>query len=482
MENRENRETEQLDLEASFYNLMDAQLPIAKTKRKPQKTQRTTSTLDFHKLKNELYMQLTNDSIYEYFDEVISAQDSEKKDLKTFIDNVSGYRDYKDSLESEVDDYSFIALRRLRLFSELSKSRLKQFSTEERKYAKSLHKVNISSANFIGHSVLNNNINKNIVIWGKSDNAQKLKRHKLIKPEALEQSYVFFLFYKKGSSYPYSEIHPLSDIMLENYDPTNITKILDAETNEKLKNSYMVNFWDCYEFLKDGLLFNKIKDIEVTKLIDVRRPQDRLKFLRTYYCGLSQTQLANLMMSNFGSKLNQKNIEYWEKSNSEIPAFFKDDYVEELATIFVDHSFDFLQLELNKGNEPPLARKEMIRRLALNIRTFPNEENPAEFENYLHRLNDIKEPKTLTAVYNDAVRRYGLEERMNKKRVMQLNNVTEEKMRDWFFVFANIKEFELLQDLSLVYENDKTRATVYNLWRRVVTNIIYPNNTNMFGS
>jgi len=124
----------------------------------------------------------------------------------------------------------------------------------------------------------------------------------------------------------------------------------------------------------------------------------------------------------------------------------------------------------------------MIRRLALNIRTFPNEENPAEFENYLHRLNDIKEPKTLTAVYNDAVRRYGLEERMNKKRVMQLNNVTEEKMRDWFFVFANIKEFELLQDLSLVYENDKTRATVYNLWRRVVTNIIYPNNTNMFGS
>ena len=176
MENRENRETEQLDLEASFYNLMDAQLPVDRTKRQPQKQQRTTSTLDFHKLKNELYMQLTNDSIYEYFDEVISSQGTEKKELKKFIDSVAGYREYKDSLESEVDDYSFIALRRLRLFSELSKSRLKQFSPEERKYAKSLHKVNISSANFIGHSVLNNNINKNIVIWGKSDDAQKIKK------------------------------------------------------------------------------------------------------------------------------------------------------------------------------------------------------------------------------------------------------------------------------------------------------------------
>ena len=470
-------------LDEKFKMLLESELPLStqKQKQSPAK-QRSTSNMNFHKLKNELYVQLTNDDIFEYFEEVIEKLGSEKKNLNEFLETLSSYREYKEAFEHEVDDYSFIALRRLRLFSELSRLRLKPLSRDERRYARSLHKINLSSANFIGQTVLNNNINKNIVIWAKTNNDQKLKNNKLIKPEVKEQEFVFLLFYKKGSNYPYSEIHPIKDSMLENYDPTNITKILDAETNEKLEDYYMVNFWDCYEFLKEGLLFNNIEEINVTKLIDVRRPQDRLKFLRTYYCGFSQTQLANLMMTNFGVKLNQKNIEYWEKSKSEIPPFFKDDLIEQLATIFVDHAFDFTQLELNNGNEPPLSRKELIRRTALNIKKFPNEENPAEFDNHLHKLNQVKNPKTPMASYNDAVRRYGLEERMNKKRVLQLNNVTEEKMRDWFFVFANTKEFELLQDLSLVYSNDKTRAKVYNLWRKFVTNILYPKNTNMFNS
>ena len=84
--------------------------------------------------------------------------------------------------------------------------------------------------------------------------------------------------------------------------------------------------------------------------------------------------------------------------------------------------------------------------------------------------------------YNDAVRRYGLEEKMNKKSLMTLDQVSQKRMVDWFYVFANTTEFELLKDMSMVYDNDKTRAKVYNLWRRIVSNTIYPNKQSMFGS
>lgn len=134
------------------------------------------------------------------------------------------------------------------------------------------------------------------------------------------------------------------------------------------------------------------------------------------------------------------------------------------------------------GSEPALQKSEIIRRLVLNIKKYPNETTPPHWINQLHKPTERKEPKSVMGKYNDAVRRYGLEEKMNKKSLMTLDQVSQKRMVDWFYVFANTTEFELLKDMSMVYDNDKTRAKVYNLWRRIVSNTIYPNKQSMFGS
>ena len=94
------------------------------------------------------------------------------------------------------------------------------------------------------------------------------------------------------------------------YDPTNISKSVSAEMNADIGNAYLVSFWDRHEF------FHEVWTGEVPfkKRIDLRTPQQRFKFIRQYFSGLSQTQLANQLQNNFGIKINQKNIEYWEKS------------------------------------------------------------------------------------------------------------------------------------------------------------------------
>ena len=157
---------------------------------------RTTSTLDFHKLKNEVYMHLLDDEIFNYFDQVVSSQKGQQT-LEKFMANVEGYKEYKESFEAEVDDYSFIALRRLRLFTELNSRYLKDYSPLERKNMRSWHKVQMSATNFLGHCTMNGILDRNLVVWGRSDYLPKLIKHKLVKKDAPKRPHIFLLFYKK---------------------------------------------------------------------------------------------------------------------------------------------------------------------------------------------------------------------------------------------------------------------------------------------
>ena len=91
------------------------------------------------------------------------------------------------------------------------------------------------------------------------------------------------------------------------YDPTNISKSVSDEMNADIGNAYLVSFWDQAEFFMRSGLGSAFK-----KRIDLRTPQQRFKFIRQYFSGLSQTQLANQLQNNFGIKINQKNIEYWK--------------------------------------------------------------------------------------------------------------------------------------------------------------------------
>lgn len=489
----ENMENQRLDLssnkeildrmfeEYSWEDLSPNTTLVSSDTHKKRTSLRTTSTLDFHKLKNEVYMHLLDDEIFSYFDQVVASQKGQQT-LEQFMANVEGYKEYKESFEAEVDDYSFIALRRLRLFTELNSRYLKDYSPAERKNMRSWHKIQMSATNFLGHCTMNGILDRNLVVWGRSDYLPKLIRNKLVKKDAPNQPHIFLLYYKKGSEYPSSEIFHLNEQQLDLYDPTDVTRVLNGKQLVDIENSHIVNIWDSYEFLQEGLVEGSRSDIKVVKPIHAETPQERLKFYRTYYSGMSQTQLANEMMSNFGTKINQKNIEYWEKSKSEIPPFFKGDSLEQMATIFVESSFHFYQREFNMGDEPALKKSEIIRRLVLNIKKYPNEITPPHWINQLHKPTDKKMPKSVLGKYNDAVKRYGLEEKMNKKSFMTLDQVSQKKMVDWFYVFANTTEFELLKDMSLVYDNDKTRAKVYNLWHRIVTNTIYSNKQNMFGS
>ena len=52
-------------------------------------------------------MHLLDDEIFNYFDQVVSSQKGQQT-LEKFMANVEGYKEYKESFEAEVDDYSFI--------------------------------------------------------------------------------------------------------------------------------------------------------------------------------------------------------------------------------------------------------------------------------------------------------------------------------------------------------------------------------------
>ena len=72
--------------------------------------------------------------------------------------------------------------------------------------------------------------------------------------------------------------------------------------------------------------------------------------------------MANQLQNNFGIKINQKNIEYWEKSQSEFPPFIKNNMLEKCVSIFVEHSYDFFSYELRSSIADPLLTRDFTKK------------------------------------------------------------------------------------------------------------------------
>tara|TARA_X000000950_G_C13879392_1_gene646241 strand:- start:779 stop:2185 length:1407 start_codon:yes stop_codon:yes gene_type:complete len=424
--------------------------------------------VEFFKEKNSLYMHLTDTNTYKHFRTLIKNM----PDFCTqdeFVDFILAFEEMRKEQEIEIDDYSFVSLRRLRMFTELSEEFLADKEPVQKKQIKAWHNHQITSANFNGQCALNGHLDRDYVVWARTDNYKKLKKNGLIDKSAPNQPYLFFIFYKKNADYPFSSIIPLD--LDKPYDPTNITKSLSHKMNAEIGNAHLVSFWDQAEFFQN--IVSGI--VPFKKKIDIRTPQLRFKFIRQYFSGLSQSQLANQLQTNFGIKINQKNIEYWEKSTSEFPPFFKNNMLAKSVSIFVEQSYDFFSYELRSSNGDQLLTKEFTKeRLENLIVKFTNDMwEPADFFKNLTLFNRPKPINNKLEAYRDAMKRYGVEERLAQKTVKKFEDLTAEDFARWGYMIAQISESEVIGDLQLVYDNEPMRAKIYHLWRDIKMNLIY---------
>ena len=454
-------------LESYFKEKQDQFLAPAKNVQKKFKPK--VADVEFFKEKNSLYMHLTDTNTYQYFRTLVKNM----PDFCTqdeFVDYILAFEEMRKEQEIEIDDYSFVSLRRLRMFTELNKEFLADKDAIQKKQIKAWHNHQITSANFNGRCALDGHLGRDYVVWARTDNAQKLKRNGLIDKNAPDKPYLFFIFYKRNKDYPYSSIVEFDTEKF--YDPTDITKSISDELLKEIGNAYLVSFWDQAEF------FHEIWTGEVPfkKRIDLRTPQQRFKFIRQYFSGLSQTQLANQLQTNFGIKINQKNIEYWEKSQSDFPPFIKNNMLEKCVSIFVEHSYDFFSYELRSSIADPLLTRDFTKeRLESLIVKFPSNDmwEPTEFFKNLTLFNRPKPINNKLEAYRDAMRRYGVEERLAQKTVKKFDDLTAEDFARWGYMISQISEAEVIKDLQLVYDNEPMRAKIYHLWRDIKMNLIY---------
>ena len=465
MDNMENKTF----LEDYFKEKEDLFLPPAKNVTK--KFNPKVDDVDFFKEKNSLYMHLTDNDTYFHFKKLVNSM----PDFATqneFADHILTYEIKMSEKEIEVDDYSFISLRRLRMFTQLHKEFLAGRTPQEKKQIKAWHSHQLTSANFNGHCALNGHLDRDFVVWARTDNSQKLKKLGLIDQNAHDHPYLIFVFYKRNADYPYSNLVHLEEEQLAVYDPTNISSVVSEEIYEDLKGAHVVSFWDQAEF------FQSIVDGEVPfkKKIDLRTPQLRFKFIRQYFAGLSQSQLASELQSNFGIKVNQKNIEYWEKSKSEFPPFVKNDMLSKCVEIFCESSYDFFSYELRTdvmkdGLLSKAQAKNRLHDLILDLQP-KDRENPF-FNNLTLYPKAPKTPSRDVEVYRDAMRRYGVEERLAKKTVRSFDDLSAEDFAKWGYMMSQISEAEIVRDLQLVYDNEPMRAKIYHLWRNITMNLVF---------
>ena len=66
--------------------------------------------------------------------------------------------------------------------------------------------------------------------------------------------------------------------------------------------------------------------------------------------------------------------------------------------------------------------------------------------------------------YEEAVRKFELEERINQQMKYKKDDITTKIMSNWFTILYHMNERELIQDLQLVYDNNDDRSNVYDLY------------------
>ena len=98
---------------------------------------------------------------------------------------------------------------------------------------------------------------------------------------------------------------------------------------------------------------------------------------------------------------------------------------------------------------------------------------PTEFFKNLTLFNRPKPINNKLEAYRDAMRRYGVEERLAKKTVRSFDDLSAEDFAKWGFMLSQISEGEIVRDLQLVYDNEPMRAKIYHLWRNITMNLVF---------
>ena len=150
--------------------------------------------------------------------------------------------------------------------------------------------------------------------------------------------------------------------------------------------------------------------------------------------------------------------------------------LEKCVSIFVEHSYDFFSYELRSSIADPLLTRDFTKeRLESLIVKFPSDDlkEPSEFFKNLTLFNKPKPINNKLEAYRDAMRRYGVEERLAQKTVRKFDDLTAEDFAKWGYLMSQISEAEVIKDLQLVYDNEPMRAKIYHLWRDIKMNLIY---------
>ena len=424
---------------------------------------------DYIKTKNQLYINLTDTKVRNHLLNVHRRIASQKKnkDWRHYKNQLKKFDQVQKERELNLDDATNIAIKRLNFFTEVSKSFLRDKTPAERRNIRAWYNYQLEASNYVGQFALNGQMERDFVVSATSDRVDWLIKKRLIPKGSEEGIYHFLLVFPVNADYPYTIIEKLDEG--HNYDPTSPSRSFSEKTYDKLKNSNPVNFWDVASWI--SMMNDEFDTTNHYKvdLVDISTPQKRLKFVRQYIAGLSQNAMAQIIKDEYGVKADQKKIDYWEKTDSDFPPFLKEDNLEISAEIFAEKGKNLLSYELRDNIAKDLVSKSDI----INWIKFFIKENPIDVmiydvPDFIARTCDLNVEVSGSEmnIYKDALRRYEMAERTdNNAKILKTEEINTQILQNWFGVLNQISEKEIIQDMQLVYDNDKIRSKVFSLWR-----------------
>mgnify|MGYP003140381224 CR=1 FL=1 len=427
--------------------------------------------------KNELFMSLADPSIFNYFNKTFKQISSDPKvdSWHKFQRSIGRLDIKKRERNLNLDDATNVAIKRLGFFTKPSREVYADKPRDVQRNINRWYKYQIQASNFVGNFALNGLMERDYVVWDKSDNVKQFVKHRLLPNGSEQGDYLFFLVFPVDADYPYTIIEKVDDSLP--FDETAPFRNVSEKTYEKIKNGNFCAFWDQAEWI------NMMNDEFDTGYWNVNRvkidtPQQRFKFVRQYIAGLSQNALAQIFKDEYGITADQKKIDYWEKTDNEFPPFFKNDNLEICAEIFAEKGFDLLTYELRDNIGQDFVSKRDVEEWLIDfIRKDKDEmliyEVPALIERTTNAVEDYDSESVEINTYKDALKRYKLDSRYADE-VRGVDSITPKMLMMYFGILNEMSEKELLRDLELVYDNEKLRAKVYGFWRAFRTRVPKP--------
>ena len=424
---------------------------------------------NYIKQKNTMLVHLADRSIWNLFNKTFkdTIHKTPTDDINLFIHKINTEPQHKEDILYDQEKTTLIGIDRLDVFA---MSQERKIAKKYRADFKRFHRYNLQATNYVGQFVLDGLYKKDYVTWFATDEVSYLKSRGLLNEDSPDGTYMFLLVFPYKKDYPYSLILHIGDkgMLLDNTAPY---KYLDERTYDLLKSASFVHFMDAGQFVS---MFNE-DDFELWKTdrIELSTSQQRFRFIRRYVAGMSQHDLAMTMSRKpYFIEADQKKIAYWEKTSNEVPPYIKNEgMLNQIADIFSLRCREFLGIELRDNvGQDYVSRKNIKNWIYQFIIEDQGMKLWDELPDFVWRVMKEDKPVNVSSKkkrYEEAVRKFELEERINQQIKYKKEDITPKIMSEWFSILYIMSERELIQDLQLVYDNNDDRSNVYDLYMKI---------------